>query len=164
MSFKNWTLWERGFVILGAFASLIVLIDFFTKKANVLIPVIDSLLEALDYKVSIFSVLLFLAIVSFLRGLIKKITNKNSEKQGVLPLNDDCEARYSYFPESGTINYIGCQNGFELYCSIHDLRLSTSPYGNEWLCPDAECTHQKRVGNHEFIISLIDRQIRQQNS
>lgn len=88
------------------------------------------------------------------------------EKSGILPLNDDCEARYIYFLSKDGITLKTNRNneGYIIYCSIHDLRLSRSPYGHEWLCPDHECNHQKRVGNHEFIISLIERQIRQNNN
>lgn len=168
MSFKNWSWWNKLITILGGLAAIAVLIDSLNDNIDIFIPVFQWVIKMLFYPVAFFWIPASIIVFFFLLWLLSKLNAQEDDilKTDVLKLNDDCEARYSYFlsKDGVTLNTISNNEGYTLYCSTHDLRLSRFHLGNEWLCPDPNCNHQKRVGNYDFIISLIERQIRQTNT
>lgn len=167
MSFKKW----KFPVIIATSAGILTIIRFTVGLENTFLQLgslYHWIVEKLTYPIPFYSIILSIIGTVFILWILSKVSERSGtiEKTGVLSLNDDCEARYSYFlsKDGVTLNTIRNSQGYTLYCSIHDLRLTKFQLANDWLCPDPECNHQKRVGNHDFIISLIERQIRQQNS
>lgn len=164
MSFKNWSWWNKLIAILGGLAAITALIDFLNKKISILTPIYQWIVEKLTYPIPFYSTLLSVISTVFILWIIAKFKeySEPKEREGILALNDECEARYTYFIDGNrvTLNHFNNPEGFTLFCSTHNLRLNRFNLTHEWLCP--ECPHQKRVGNHDDIISLIERKIRQE--
>ena len=163
MSFKKWSFWEKFFAIIGGLAGITALVDWFSDKVDIIIPTLHLVGKLLTHPVSFFWIPLTIIVLFLLLWIISWVSEKSKPtiKEGVLQLNDNCEARYSYFLESLQINYYDCHDGYELYCSIHDLKLHRFFDGLD--C--TECNGSKRIiNNQQEIVSLIERDIRRENS
>lgn len=157
------TKFEKGIATLTGLAATAAIIDFFSEKVNFIKPILQFVLDFFNYPIPVFTVLIALVVFLIFRKLIANTNSANhtQEKTGLLILNGNCEARYSYFVDRGriTLNYLHSEDGYTLYCTTHDLRLNNSGFTGDLTCPD--CSGRKFIGSsHDDIISRIERQIK----